>query len=164
MNPANPADAQRIVNSYATVLERHMAEGSHPVSLAALPHPKDVIRASLVTVTKCLAAGGQLTSDLCTLLETAFVALADYVDDELARLLKEHRAASEAVAAAGEFGRDKVKPPAWQTLAATSALVSRATQAMAAEAGDLRAQFLACLQSRSETRRPGGVSGAGAHS
>ncbi len=102
MNLDDPSVAQRVVSEYAAALEQHVREGRFPMSTSGLPYPKEVVRASIRTVLSALAASDQLTDDRCAALATAFVSLADYLDDDdLVRLMDEHRAAGRAVEISG---------------------------------------------------------------
>ena len=95
----DPVSAQQLVARYVALLEEHTAANAFPASVATPPASKLSIKDAARTVLEALAATNQLTDDLKSFLEDAFVALANYVDEELAALATEHRRASEALEA-----------------------------------------------------------------
>src|SRR5262245_57156649 len=117
----DPDQAQLIVAAYASVLERHDAEDVYPAPAASLPYPKETIKIAIRTSAATLSSMGHLTSDLNDSLEMAYLSLADYVDDEVARLMREHRKASRDLAIDGLMARDKKELPAWRVISETSA-------------------------------------------
>jgi hypothetical protein len=141
MDPQNPADAQRVVSAYVTLLGRDQDEHRYPLSRSALPYSKDVIRRSLRTVTLAVIETEQMTQEMSQFLEEAYVALADYVEDDLARLLTEYQAAGQALEREPATGRGKMSSAAWQQLAATSALAGQIASAIAVESSELRLEF-----------------------
>jgi len=143
MNPDDPSDAQRVVAEYAAVLERHTVEERYPASVSTLPFSKETIKASIRTAAVALTTTGQMTDDIREFLEVAYTSLADYVDDEVARIMAEYREASAALAADSRLGREKVDTPAWQVLRDTSGLVAQIARTIAEESETLRAEFRA---------------------
>jgi hypothetical protein len=142
LNHQRPGDARHIVSEYAATLERHQAEGLRlPAPVDALPYSKDAIRQSIRVTTERLAASGQMTDELREFLQIAYTSLADYIGDELVRLMDEYHEASTQFAADGRLGRSKTETPAWQRLADTGALVAGIARAMADEAAALRHEF-----------------------
>lgn len=101
MDTTDPHVAQQIVGAYAALLKQHAHQNVYPASLAVLPYPKEVIKASVRTSVAGLASTGALTNELRDFLEVAYISLADYIEDDLVRLIHEHQQASAALAAAG---------------------------------------------------------------
>lgn len=141
MNPQDPQVAQTIVSEYATVLEGRTLESGDPVTLSTLPYPKDTIKSAIRTSVTALMASGQMTDELREFLETAYVSLADYLDDELARLMAEYRDAGARLAAESGPAADRQASQAWQTLQRTSRLAGEIASAMARETEALRHEF-----------------------
>jgi len=141
MHPSDPNDARQIVGAYVARLEHDLTINRYPMSRAALPYAKPIIRTALQTLTSDMVRTGMMTIELREMLETAYVSLADYVDDDLARLLREHREASDALERDAAFGREKTHTDAWATLAASSALVARVARAIADESSAPRDEF-----------------------
>jgi hypothetical protein len=138
MNPDDPDSAHRIVAAYARVLEQSDAQ-AFPASVRALPYPKQTIKAAIVTCATTLASAQQLTPDMRDFLEQAFVALADYVDEDLVRIMAEYR---ESLAVIGDAqARDRVHTPAWQRIAETSRLAGEIARSIADETAALRLEF-----------------------
>jgi hypothetical protein len=155
MDPHIPAEAQQVTNAYAAFLERQYAAGQAlPLSRSALPYSKEIIRRSIQTAASALASSGQLTEELRDFLETTYVSLADCVDDELARVMREYRQAMDGLAAEPGLGHGKTGSAAWRQLSETSALVAKITRAMTDEAEALRAEFdeFAALGERGSAR------------
>lgn len=75
-------------------------------------------------------------------LEQAYVALADYLDDDLVRVMAEYREALASVADV-QSSRDKQQTPAWQRIAATSRLAGEIARAIADDTAALRQEFRA---------------------
>jgi hypothetical protein len=107
----------------------------------ALPYPKQTIMSAIRTSVGALAARGQLTGDLREFLETAYVALADYVSADLARLMGEYQQAGTALAAGGRPPHERTSAAEWQTLVGTSALAGEIARMIAEEADQLRDDF-----------------------
>jgi hypothetical protein len=143
MDPLNPSDAQRIVASFLTLVEAHAAAEVYPGTLGDLPHPKETIRTAFRTSIGALVASGQMTADLREYLEIAYVSLADYVDGELATLLREFVRAGDELAGDRRPGREKAATDAWQRIAAQSRLAGQIARSISDEASELRAEFLA---------------------
>ena len=89
MNPLNPSDAQLIVIEYARVLERDLDEHRHPARVDSLPFSKSTIQTAIQTSVTHLARSGQLTADLRTYFETAYMCLAEYPDPAPVSLTRE---------------------------------------------------------------------------
>jgi hypothetical protein len=138
-----PDDAQRIVAAYLERLEAHAEADVYPASVRDLPHPKQTIRSAFEISTRTLVGTGQLTPQLRDYLEIAYVSLADYVDDEVATLLREYAQAGEALAADHRIAREKVASGAWQRVAEQSRLAGHLARAISAEADQLRSEFRA---------------------
>lgn len=141
MGPEDPPVAQRVVSEYTAVLEKHASANLHPASITTLPYRKETIKAAIRTVVLTLRATGQLTPDLREFLEEAFTSLADYVDDELARLMLEYRRASADLASDGRRGVQQVDTPAWKIVAESGSLVASIARTIAAETEALRNEF-----------------------
>lgn len=141
MDPDVPHDAQRIVAAYLAIVETHAALDVYPCSLRELPYSKESLRRAFKTSMSALVATGHLTSDLRTYLETAYVSLADYMDDECATLLREYARASEEIGADAGRAREKTGTDAWQRLVGQSALAGRVARTISDEAARLRAEF-----------------------
>lgn len=141
MEPVTPQDAQRIVAAYLTVLESHAAEDVYPGSLRDLPHPKETIRMAFAVSTKALIASGQMTGELREYLELAYVSLADYVEDEVVKLMREYARAGQELASDSRAPRDRVATDAWRRIAEQSGLAGRVARAISAEAEELRAEY-----------------------
>jgi hypothetical protein len=142
MNPENPESAHGIVADYVRVLE-HDSNATLPTSIRALPYPKQTIKAAILTCATSLRASQQLTPEMHQFLEQAYVALADYVDDDLVRVMAEYHDALSSVADV-HSARDKVQSPAWQRIAETSRLAGEIARNIADDTTALRLEFLAC--------------------
>ena len=141
MNPDDPESAHRIVAEYAHVLER----GEHdafPASIRSLPYPKPTIKSAILTCTARLRESQQLTDEMRDFLEQAYAALADYVDDDLVRIMTEYREALATVADVST-AKDKVHTPAWQRIAETSRLAGDIARSIADDSAALRLEFRA---------------------
>lgn len=141
MNPEEPQAAQRIVADFAALLEEHARQDIYPARRSALPYSKDTIRTAIETSLLALAGSGQLTRELRDFLYVAYVALADYVDDEVAQLMTEYRRASAALEADARVKAEKTASPAWRTVASSSALAGRIAREVADEAARLGDAF-----------------------
>lgn len=141
MSPHVPEQAQQIVVAYAARLDEHAASGRQLLPLSTLPYPKAVIRQAIQTVTSAVFETKQMTGPMNEFLEAAYVALADYVDDDLARLLSQHFDAGAALEAEGAIGKEKTKTAAWRVAAETGPLVGRIGQAIAQESAELRLEY-----------------------
>lgn len=141
MDPLDPAVAQTIVAEYAALLETHTQQDVYPASIETLPYPKEVIKTAIRTSVLSLTATDQLTGELRDFLEVSYMSLADYVDDELVRLLVEYRAAGVELSADGRLAREKVRTPAWNTLATSSRLAGEIARNIAQETEALRREF-----------------------
>ena len=142
MNPEDPESAQRIVTEYVQLLERHTAEDAYPASNRTLPYPKQTIKAAIVTCAHALRHTGQLTDELSEFLETAYIALADYIDEELVRVKIEYRSATAALANVAN-PRDRSQSPAWRQLTDTSTLAGEIARSVADDTAALRMEFRA---------------------
>jgi hypothetical protein len=143
MNPTDPESAQRIVADYAAVLEQHAAVQAYPASVRTLPYPKQTLKAAIFTCAASLRDTGQLTDELREFLETAYVLLADYIDEELVRVTTEYRESAATIAADARAAREKVHTAAWQRVAATSGLAGEIAKSIADDAAALRREFRA---------------------
>jgi hypothetical protein len=139
MDPDNPESAHRIVADYAHVLEQGAAHAL-PASVRALPYPKQTIKSAILTCVSALRQSQQLTNELQDFLEQAYAALADYVEDDVVRVMAEYR---EALAATADVAsaRDKVHTAAWRRVADTSRLAGDIARTIAADAAALRREF-----------------------
>ena len=141
MNPEDPESAQRIVAEYARVLEDGESQ-EYPAPLRTLPYPKQTIKTAILTCAASLREAQQLTGEMREFLEQAYVALADYLDDDLVRVMAEYREALASVADV-QSSRDKQQTPAWQRIAATSRLAGEIARAIADDMAALRQEFRA---------------------
>ena len=139
MNPEDPESAQQIVAEYVRVLEAGDAE-LFPASIRKLPYPKQTIKSAILTCAATLQEMQQLTSEMRGFLEEAYVALADYVDEDLVRVMTEYREALAAVADV-QAAREKLQTPAWQRIAETSRLAGEIAKSIASETTALRLEF-----------------------
>ena len=140
MNPDNSESAHGIVVEYARVLEEGQAD-AFPASVRALPYPKQTIKTAILTCVRALRQQGQLTDDMREFLEQAYVALADYVDDDLVRVMMEYRESLASIADV-QAARDKLHTAAWQRIAETSRLAGEIAKSIAEDTAALRAEFL----------------------
>jgi hypothetical protein len=138
MNPHDPESAQRIVADYAQLLESDAYE--MPASVRHLPYPKQTIQTAILTCAATLRDSRQLTADMREFLESAYVALADYLDDDLVRVMQEYR---EAIAATADVRRtdEKIHSPAWKRISETSRLAGDIARTVAEDAAALRRDF-----------------------
>ena len=143
MNPDDPQSAQTIVAEYVALLEQHAGAGTHPAPARTLPYPKPTIKAAIVTCLTALRETEQLTDELNEFLESAYVALADYLDDELVRALTEYREAAAALEAEERIARDKVQTAAWRRVADSSRLAGEIARSIAEDGALLRREFRA---------------------
>jgi hypothetical protein len=141
MNPDDPASAHRIVVEYADLLERGDPD-AYPASIRALPYPKQTIKAAILTCAASLRESAQLTPEMRNFLEEAYAALADYVDDDLVRVMAEYREAMAMVADV-HAARDKMQTPAWQRITETSRLAGEIARSIAEDTTALRLEFRA---------------------
>ena len=141
MNPADPESAQRIIAEYGRLLERGDAQ-AYPASIGTLPFPKQTIKSAILTCTVRLREAQQLTPEMREFLEEAYVALADYVEDDLVQVMAEYREALATLADV-QSARDKLQTPAWQRVAETSRLAGEIARNIASETAALRLEFRA---------------------
>jgi hypothetical protein len=137
----DPHTAQQLVARYVAIVEEHAGANAFPASVTTLPASKTAIKDAVHTVLDALAMSGQLTGELRSFLEEAFVALSNYVDDELSKLALEHRRASEALETDPRQPRERVESPNWQVVARTSRLAGEIARTSAVEAQALRQEF-----------------------
>lgn len=137
----DPVAAQQLVARYVAVVEEHTTANAFPASAATLPASKAAIKDAVRTVLEALASTNQLTGELTAFLEDAFVALANYVDEELAALAAEHRRASTALEADPRQPRERLESANWAVVASTSRLAGEIARASADEASALRREF-----------------------
>jgi hypothetical protein len=141
MDAERPAHAQIIVSEYLRMLEKHAGEELYPGSLRDLPYAKETIRAAFKTSVLGLVVSEQMTGEMREYLEIAYVSLADYLDDELAGLLREYRRAGEDLAEDSRLAREKVGTAAWRRVSDQSALAGEIAKAISVEAETLRREF-----------------------
>jgi hypothetical protein len=141
----DPVSAQQLVARYAALVEEHTSSNAFPASAATLPASKTAIKDAVRTVLQALVISGQLTDELRSFLQDVFVALANYVDAELATLVAEHRRASEALEADPRQPRERLDSPNWAVVARTSQLAGEIARASAEEALALRREFQALV-------------------
>jgi hypothetical protein len=140
MNPDEFESAHRIVADYAALLEQDV---DHPAPLRSLPYPKQTIKAAILTCAAALRQTEQLTADMRDFLEQAYAALADYVDDDLVRVMAEYR---DALAALTDIRpSDRPQAPAWQRVSETSRLAGEIARTIADEAAALHLEFRASV-------------------
>jgi hypothetical protein len=145
MDPSDPLDAQQVVIEYARQLERDFDQQRHPARIDTLPYAKPIIKSAIRTSVKSLAASGQLTDELKEYLETAYIALAEYLEGELVELMTLYRTSAEQLAADGQSARGKTNTPAWQTLAESGSLAGEVARTATHEAEMLRSEFQSFL-------------------
>jgi hypothetical protein len=143
--PLDPVTAQQLVARYVALVEKHTIANAFPASVATLPASKPAVKDAVRTVLEALAVTNQLTDELKDFLEDAFVALANYVDEELAALAAEHRRASEALEADPRHPRERLESPNWAAVVRTSRLAGDIARASADEAAALRREFQALV-------------------
>lgn len=141
MNPTDPESAQRIVAEYGALLEQHTIDEVYPAPLRTLPYPKQVIKEAIQTSVRILSTTGQMTDELSTFLEIAYVSLADYVDDDVVRLMAEHRMAAEKLQQQSPAPGERTATAEWTVLARTSGLAGQVARSIAAETEQLRLEF-----------------------
>jgi cell division septum initiation protein DivIVA len=139
--PLDPISAQKLVARFAAMLSEHAEAQLFPASTAALPAPKAAIKEAVRIVLQALASTDQMTDELRSFLEETFVALANYVDAEMAALASEHRRASEALEADPRQPQERFGSPNWTTVARTSRLAGEIARGSAEEASALRSEF-----------------------
>jgi hypothetical protein len=139
MNPEEPESAHSIVAEYARLLEANEPQ-AFPAPVRQLPYPKQTIKAAVLTCASTLANTGQLNDDMRAFLEEAYVALADYVEDDLVRVMSEYRHSLAAVADIHST-RDRIATPEWQRIAETSRLAGDIARSIAEDAARLRLEF-----------------------
>ena len=137
----DPVTAQQLVVRYVALVEEHAAGNLFPASAATLPATKTAIKDAIRTVLEALAGTHQLTEELTAFLEDAFVALANYVEGELAALAAEHRHASSALESDPREPRERLESANWAIVSRTSRLAGEIARASADEATALRHEF-----------------------
>jgi hypothetical protein len=140
MDVIDPGIAQQIVAEYARLLER---QTEWPASLDELPYPKRTIKSAIHSACRALVATDQLTDELREFLETAYVALADYVGADVAKLMLDYQRAGADFASDSRLVKEKTGTDAWRTITESSQLAGEIARSMAAEAEQLRAEFQA---------------------
>jgi hypothetical protein len=140
MDLNDPPTAQNVVAAYAAVLEQHARDETYPTSLGTLPYAKADIKQAIRTVSGALHETGQMTGELRDFLEVAYVSLADYIEDELARLVREYNAASAALPRQG-MGPAQQGSPQWQVVASSGTLVADIARSIAQDTEALRQEF-----------------------
>jgi hypothetical protein len=141
----DPVAAQQLVARYAALVEEHTTANALPASAATLPASKAEIKHAVRTLLEALAMTHQLTTELTAFLEDAFVALASYVDEELATLAAEHRRASLALESEPRQPGKRLETPNWDVVVRTSRLAGEIARASAEEASALRREFQALV-------------------
>lgn len=119
---------------------------AYPASIRTLPYPKQTIKSAILTCTASLRQAERLTVEMREFLEQAYAALADYIDDDLVRVMTEYREALATVADV-QSARDKLHTPAWQRIAETSRLAGDIARNIADETAALRLEFRAATES-----------------
>jgi hypothetical protein len=142
----DPVAAQQLVARYVGIVQEHAAANAFPAPVTTLPASKPAIKNAVRVVLEALVATNQLTNELETFLEEAFVALANYVDAELAVLAIEHRQASAALEADPRPPRERFGSPNWAVVERTSRLAGEIARASAEEASALRREFRALVE------------------
>ncbi len=137
----DPVTAQQLVARYVALLEEQTIANALPASAATLPASKAAIKDAVRTVLGALAMSHQLTAELNSFLEDAFVALANYVDPELAALAAEHQRASTALEGDPRQPRERLESPNWAVVARSSRLAGEIARTSAEEASALRREF-----------------------
>jgi hypothetical protein len=134
VDPKNPIDAQAVVAAYTALLAERSTQTGYPVSTAALPYPREVIRQSIQTATAALVASSQMTPELYEFLQSAYVSLADFLDESMVGLLHEPQRSHTI---------------GWRRLSDAGPLVASLAQAIAQDAAALSAEFeLLCDRQR----------------
>lgn len=141
MNPDDPHVAQQVVAAYVAVLEQHDEAQTLPAPVSALPYSRDIIKHAIRTSARALSASGQLTDELRAFLQGAYVSLADFIDEELVRLMRDYNRAASDLADAPQASGERIKTASWQTLQRTSALAGEIAKTVAADAAKLRGEF-----------------------
>jgi hypothetical protein len=141
----DPVTAQQLVARYVALVGEHTSANAFPASASTLPASKAEIKHAVRTVLEALAITHQLTDELKTFLEDAFVALANYVDAELAALAAEHRRASAALETDPRQPRERLESSNWAVVARTSRLAGEIARGSADEASLLRREFQALV-------------------
>jgi hypothetical protein len=141
VDPSNFREAQRVVADYLKVVEAHAAQEVYPGSLRDLPHSKEIIRSAFKTAIEALVSTGQLTPELRDYLEVGYVSLADYVEEEVATLLREYRRAGEELAEDRRLAKEKVGTEVWQRISEQSRLAGEVARNISAETERLREEF-----------------------
>ena len=90
---------------------------------------------------RALAAGDQLSAELREYLEVGYVSLADYVDGESVRLMREYARAGDELAADARLAREKVDTGPWRRLREQGRLAGETAKAISEEAARLREEF-----------------------
>ena len=148
MDPLDPLDARQVVVEYARVLERDLNEHRHPARIDSLPYAKAIIKTAIRTSVQAVRASGQLTDDIRDFLETAYVSLAEYVDDELVQLMTQYRTSAAELAADPRLAREKTTTTAWRTVSESGALAGEVARAITDDADTLREEFLSLIDAR----------------
>jgi len=138
MDVIDPAVAQQIVAEYVRLLER---QTEWPASVDALPYPKRTIKSAIHAACRALVSSDQLTDELREFLETAYVALADYVGADVARLMLDYQRAGADFASDTRLAKEKTSTDAWRTISDSSQLAGGIARSIAEEADLLRAEF-----------------------
>jgi len=141
VDAASFRDAQRIVADYLKVVEAHAAQEVYPGSLRDLPHSKEIIRSAFKTAIEALVSTGQLAPELRDYLEVGYVSLADYVEEEVATLLREYRRAGEELAEDRRLAKEKVGTEVWQRISEQSRLAGEVARNISDETDRLREEF-----------------------
>jgi hypothetical protein len=141
VDPSNFREAQRVVADYLKVVEAHAAQEVYPGSLRDLPHSKEIIRSAFKTAIEALVSTGQLAPELRDYLEVGYVSLADYVEEEVATLLREYRRAGEELAEDRRLAKEKVGTEVWQRISEQSRLAGEVARNISAETDRLREEF-----------------------
>lgn len=141
MNPEDPESAQQIVAEYARVLERALDSSSLPAPVDSLPYAKATIKVAIQTSVLALKTQGALTDALREFLQTAYVALADFVPADLVRLMTGYQQAGTDLAADPRLVKEKLEGGAWRTVTETSRMAGEIARGVSQEAEALRDEF-----------------------
>lgn len=149
----DPVAAQQLVARYVALVDEQTRAHAYPAAVTTLPASKPEIKRAIEIAVEALMATDQLTGELQSFLEEAYVALSNYVDEELAALAAEHRRASDALEGETRQPRDRFDSPHWTTVARTSRLAGEIARTSAEEALALRAELQSRIARGRATRR-----------
>jgi hypothetical protein len=143
MDVSIPSIAQQVVAAYLRVVEQHAGAEIYPAALRDLPYPKETIRDAFRTSVTALVASQQLTPGLRDYLEIGYVSLADYLEDDVAALLREYNQSGRELADDTRPTKEKVTTDSWKRVSEQSKLAGEIARSVQVEADALRAEFRA---------------------